>query len=133
MINKERGEVGITLGQTVRPMRPTWEAIVAIENELNTTISFLVARSLTIEWLKVEEAAAIVAQGILAAGKDRKDQMLMSYQKEKIAQQLYEDGIVTSREPINMFLANALNGGKPANEEPKKKEEEDQASLAIAG
>jgi hypothetical protein len=126
--NAERGEVEITLeGDTARPLRPSYEAIVAIEKELDTTLQALCARAASISFLQISEVGVIMYHGMIAAGKDRNDAMLRNVQRDKLTRLAFETGVTNLQQPIGQFLINALSGGKPI-----KKEDAGQTTLTLA-
>lgn len=126
--NEERGEVEVQLeGDKPRPLRPSYEAIIAIERDLDTTLQSLTARSVTIAFLTIEEIGTILYHGMVAAGKDRNDSMLKSVSPDKLKRMAYETGVTNLHAPIGTFLRNALSGGKPP-----KKEEASQTQLSLA-
>jgi hypothetical protein len=117
--NPERGEVEVTLDGKTYVMRPSWEALVAIERAIAPrTIIQLVAQYET-RALSAEEIALIVTEGIRAYGKAEKDKLLQMYSVEKVGELLYESGVNSALPACLRFLMNVSGGSK------KKAEGED--------
>lgn len=111
-INKDRGEVGLTLEGRVFPMLPTFAAANAIEAQLGA-VSTIVSRLLTRADLpKFNELAIIATECIKAAGRDRSDPMLAGVNAQTIGEKLYAEGL--GDELLASFteiLANMVSGG----------------------
>jgi hypothetical protein len=117
-VNKERGEVPILLDGKVYPMRPSYEAIQAIEQRHGPILSLVTRLASPVHRLRMDELATIVTETIRAAGKDRDDKMLMSVQEDRIGELLYEHGIAKTVDVLELLLINMITGGGQA----KKKE-----------
>jgi hypothetical protein len=70
-MNNSRGEVTIQLAGEERVMRPTFEAMCAIERDLNTNILPLMDRILNKADFGVLTAATIIHHGLKGAGDTR--------------------------------------------------------------
>ncbi|RIK91774.1 MAG: hypothetical protein DCC73_15035 [Proteobacteria bacterium] len=110
-VNPHAGEVAIALGGVDHPMRPSFEAAVAIEQQSGMSL-LAIARQATLDknlplWL----ASIVVTAGIRAAGEARDDVSLKHVNREKVQRLLFAGGIVNAVEPISQFLIGALNGG----------------------
>lgn len=128
--NPERGEVEVVLDGKPRPLRPSYEAIRAIELELNTTLASLCARAIIPSGLQISEIESILFHGMTAAGKDRNDPFLTGVKRERLGELAYRAGVTNVIDPVGAFLSNALNGGMPV--ERKKKDETTEVASAIA-
>jgi hypothetical protein len=129
-INADRGEVGVTLSGKLYPLRPSYEAQMAIEAILGVSIDELFTRvrryaealqdssvPATGIGLKLRELAVIVAEGMKAAGKDRGDKDLLASTAERCAELIVADRF-SFTDPVTNFLMAALFGGA----DPEKKE-----------
>ncbi len=115
--NPERGEVDILLDGKAYPMRPTFQAVQAVERETGHSLVALVRKAAAKD-LSIETMAVIVTETVRAAGQDRGDPMLRNVSTERIAQLLYEGGVMNAQPAVFEILLNALNGGRP----PQKKD-----------
>lgn len=122
MINSERGEVAITLEGTEYPMRPSYEAMLAIEKETGCSLENLFLRATAPgAGLFLTEKAIIVTEAVKAAGVDRKDKMLQQWNQEKVGRLLFASGLST-RAAIQTVLENMITGGTTKkNAAPRRK------------
>lgn len=127
-IFEDRGEVAVTIDGVVRPARPSYEAQVAIEQQLDLSIDelFIKARKLARAardlkapsagaGFKLREMAVILTECIKAAGKDRNDTMLQGYSAEVVAEKIAAQRFAFNQ-PVTELLTNMLFGGA----DPKK-------------
>lgn len=127
-INADRGEVAITLDGSTYPMRPTYEAQVAIEGRLGVSMDELFVRARRLaaslesphvspagSGFKVAEMAVIICEGVNAAGKARNEPMLKDWTLERVGE-LVAKCRWECNKPITEFLMNAIFGGA----DPKK-------------
>lgn len=125
----DSGEVGLTLEGTLYPCRPSYEAQVAIEQQLGVAIDelWLKARRLA-EALqdggvphgagfKLNEMAVIITECVKAAGREREDANLKLWKSETVAKKLAADRF-SANQPVAELLTNMLFGGA----DPKKDE-----------
>jgi hypothetical protein len=124
----DRGEVAVKIDGVDRPARPSYEAQVAIEQQLGVSIDelFLKARRLaeaasdtsapvTGAGFKLMEMATVITECVKAAGKARSDSMLMGWRVEVVAEKIAADRFAMNA-PVTALLMNALFGGA----DPKK-------------
>jgi hypothetical protein len=127
-VNPERGEVLIVLDGASYPMRPSYEAMVAIEEATGASIEELWLRCTRLSGaarsaklvsgvgLKLKDMAAIVSECVKASGKQRKDSMLTGFSAERvgelIAKKRWEANV-----PIADILTNMLFGGADAKKD----------------
>lgn len=110
--NPERGEVEIVLDGKPYPMRPSYEAAIAIEQELGSLIRLFRRVHESGDGLTIREMACIVHETIKAAGKDRGDAMLTGVNRARIAELLYAEGVVdVFQSAVARLLGNMLSGG----------------------
>lgn len=117
--NPERGEIEIELAGTTYVMRPDFEAVLAIERQtgrplIRLATEFGLGRH---GGLPLSDMAVIVTEGVKAAR--RGDEMAQQYKAEKFGRLIYETGMLSVLDPVDLFLRNALSGGA----EPSKKKE----------
>lgn len=103
MANKLRNEVEITLAGVKRTMRADFEAMVAIENELNTNIVALITKFSRMD-MGVGDAAAVIFYGLKSA--DSLDAMTMA----EVGNAVMEEGLNNVMGTAVNFLRMALQG-----------------------
>src|SRR6185369_347186 len=102
MANPHRGEVKITLAGQEYTLRPTFDALAQIENDLGMGMAGVTARffSRTHGFREIE---SIVRNGIIGAGgqppKDLRDLLV-------------KDGITKISSPVIVFVSNAILGDR---------------------
>lgn len=107
--NPDRGEVDIELGGKLYPMRPSWQAINAIEAQGRTLAQ--VARDAQSEGLTVRFMAFCITECIRAAGVDRNDPMLRGVTIDKINELVAERGALNVLPELGPLFRNMLEGG----------------------
>lgn len=125
----DRGEVAVTIEGVVRPARPSYEAQVAIEQQLGLSIDelFLKARRLAQAvadtnapvggaGFKLNEMAVVLTECIKAAGKARSG-MLQGYKAEVVAEKIALDRFAMNQ-PVTALLVNMLFGGADPKKDP---------------
>lgn len=116
--NPERGEVPILLGGKSYPMRPSYAAIKAIELALGPVVALATKLAHPLERLSVDALSIIVTEAIRAAGKDRDDKVLQAFTPEKVAELIFDQGILSAIEPVEVLLVNMITGGGEAKKKP---------------
>jgi hypothetical protein len=99
MANKLRNEVEITLNGVKYPMRPTFDVICSIEDELGLSLIDIIADS---PKLRARDWAKIVFHGIRGAEHHLK--------LEDIGPALLSNGLENGIKPALVFLQHALQG-----------------------
>ena len=115
--NPYRGEISVTLEGVAYTLRPSFEAIVEIEQKLGTSIVAVVNRAFKQEDVRVTDMGVIVAAGIRAHGREVEDKSLANVSDQKIAQLCWAEGLTAIIPPVAEFLLLAINGGKSGNGE----------------
>jgi hypothetical protein len=122
--NDLRGEVAITLEGVDYVMRPSYEAIVAVERQTECSLS-LIRISAMAETLALENAAIVVTEFVRAQGRamvERGDQAgapLTEFNKRRIGEALLETGLKSCFDPIAIVIGRAITGGYTASGEAK--------------
>ena len=116
--NRQRGEVAIALGGRGFVLRPTYQALCAIESALDCGLVALYRRIVSHDF-GLREITVIVTEGLIAAGEPAT--------REKVGTMIAEAGLLSPEvvEPVTEFLALALTGGRASGEDDvasKKKE-----------
>lgn len=127
--NPDRGEVAISLRGKEYVLRPSYEAQVAIERQLKTSLDELFVRArrfvgalqnddapATGSGLMLEEMAVIFCEGVKAANKDRKDSITVGWTPERASELIAEDRF-GAMQPIAAFVFNAVFGGEQKKEQ----------------
>ncbi len=117
-VNPERGEVEIVLEGTTFGLRPTYEAIVAIEKATDRTLVDL-ARDANVTHLPLAVCAIIVTELIRAWGKAKGDVMAQGVQVERIGHLLMDEGMPTVQVRLALVLVLAATGGYTPSGEMK--------------
>jgi len=113
--NADRGEHTLMLAGVTYKLRPTYEAIVEMED--STALSLMeLTRKADRHGLKLEEAAK-VAVALIKAGAS--DPLTKFVSAEVIGQQIYEQGLVSVVIRLTLCLADAVGGGRTASGEAK--------------
>ena len=116
--NPHRGEVEVVLDGATYPLRPDFEACVAIERALGASlVSLLRKAGQTGEQgydLSVLEAGTIIAEGIKAAGRAQGNAEWQSYRAERIAELVWREGLDKAVPAVSAFLVAAVTGGRTA-------------------
>jgi len=98
-------------------MLPTMGAANAIESTLGP-LAALVARCVdTSKLLTIRDMAFIAGECIRAAGKDRNDAMLTGVSADKLAQMIFEEGLINVLQPLTEVLSNMVTGGAKKKEQ----------------
>lgn len=110
--NEVRGEVGLELGGTEYVLRPSYEAVQAIERKAGRGLLAL-ARTAGEGELTLTETAVVVAECIRAHGKAIGDSMLSATNPERIAELVLEseDGIAGVMGRLAVLLGLVATGG----------------------
>lgn len=107
MANPHRGEVAVTLGDREYVMRPTFEAMAQIEEELGAGLVAIASRLHSGQY-GARDVAAVLIAGIKAErGRMRRD----TVQNAIVAQ-----GVLAFAVPVATFLGNCLTGGAEPGE-----------------
>ena len=138
-IQPDRGEVAITLSGKIYPMRPSYEAQVAVEERTGCSLEELWLRALRFSQimfaavqdssipavplsggvgLKLSETAAIVTEFVRAAGLERNDAQLRAWSVEKTGAMLAQEARGAYYGAVVQILNSALNGGRRDPKDP---------------
>jgi hypothetical protein len=118
--NEERGEVPLLLDGSEFVLRPSYEAIEAIENQTGKGIVALFEAARAIE-LTSGETVTIVHQCIRAWGKATGDTGARAANRERIREMIIEaeGGLVGVQLRLAVLLGNYVSGGYTASGEAK--------------
>lgn len=103
-MNSERGEIAIRLGGQEIVLRPTFEALVEIEQQLGQGLVALARRMATRD-IGLRDAAVIVRASMV----DDKPPLA------EVGRRILDQGLVTLVGPLAGFIAGALSGGAQPN------------------
>lgn len=130
VVNKDRGEVELELDGARYPMRPSYEAQIAIEEALGESIEALWIRGRAVAEAAVTKApirrgagltlrqmSVIIVECANAAGRDRGEdgKMLRGWSVDQVAEK-----IVKYRYRVNASMAALLNAALFGGADPKK-------------
>lgn len=116
--NPHRGETTVTLKGTVFGLRPDFEAVAAIDDQLGSVVALTRRAIAEPASLTLNELAVVVAEGIKAHGRAARDSNA-HVSTDKIKRQIFETGIPTVVPAVLAFLTAAITGG--AKEPPPGK------------
>lgn len=122
--NEVRGEVSIELDGAPYVLRPTYEALVAIETQTQCSLSIL-AMAAQFGTLSIVNAAIIVTECVKAQGKallaadDPSGRVMTMFGLQRVGELILESGLKTVFAPLATLLRNAITGGYTATGEPK--------------
>lgn len=116
--NAERGEISIDLEGRAHVLRPSYEAIVAIEAKTGRSIELL-AEAAGDGALSLAEAAIVVTECVRAQGKAVGDPILQRYGPERVGELIHEAGKLIVVRHLQLLLFMAANGGYTATGEPR--------------
>ena len=109
MANAARGEVTFKAGERTYVLRPTFEALCAIEDRLDAGIIEIAERIVGRRY-GIREIAAILTAGAQAADKD--------VTEAEIGAAIAEVGLRRATELALVLLAGALSGGSEEKKDP---------------
>jgi hypothetical protein len=115
--NAKRGEHELKLGRKTYRLRPSHEAIEAIEEATGHSLLALIRLGNTME-LKMGQLGAIGAE-LIRAGAAEKDELTRSVDAEKIGEMIFEEGVIGATARLTLCLADAASGGRKASGEAK--------------
>ncbi len=110
-VNEDRGEVPILLDGKLYPMRPSYAAVKAIESSLGPVMAIAPKLAHPMHRLTVNELAVIVTEAVRAAGKERDDKILQSFSTERVAELIYDGGVMNVIDQIELLVINMITGG----------------------
>jgi hypothetical protein len=115
--NAERGEHDLTLGKKSYRLRPSHQAMLAIEQKTEKSTLALVRLGNTGDLTLTQ--LGIIAAELIRAGADPKDSAARNVDDERVAELIYEHGLpaVTSR--LTLCLLDAATGGRTSEGEAK--------------
>lgn len=108
--NRHRGEIAVTLSGTEFVLRPDFEAVAAIDDQLGSVIALTRRAIAEPASLSLSELAVVVAEGIKAHGCAAGDSNA-HVKTDKIKRMIFETGIPTVVPQVVRFLTDAITGG----------------------
>ncbi|CAN5368418.1 hypothetical protein BH10PSE14_BH10PSE14_04340 [soil metagenome] len=115
--NAQRGEHILKLSGVDYLLRPSHQAIVAIEEQTGATLLTLV-RDGNVGALSQGDLGIIAAQ-LIRAGAKADDELTRNVGADRLAQMIYEHGVASATIRLTLCLADAANGGRTASGEAK--------------
>ncbi|UAK23671.1 GTA-gp10 family protein [Sphingomonas nostoxanthinifaciens] len=116
--NKVKGEFAIALDGADHIMRPSYEAIVAIETETGKSVIAL-ANDATNAALTVREMATIAGECVREYGRQESDASHQNVNDAAVQRCIVEMGPLHALSPIQDMLIKAATGGITATGKPK--------------
>jgi hypothetical protein len=116
------GQITVTLGGQDYRLRPSWEAIIEVEQALRPLFSLATDASRGV--LTIPDMATLVAAFMRAEGKRMGDKapQVSTYRnanEEKLSKLIFEQGAPSVCARLMVLLVGALNGGYTAEGEAK--------------
>jgi hypothetical protein len=119
--NEVRGEVDLILDHTRFVLRPSYEAVLAVEKETGKGLIAL-ATAATDGALGLSDAALITAEFIRAWGRSVEDPVARAVDTGKIGELIHEYGLMRVTLRLAMVLTLAATGGCKNDGSPKEGE-----------
>ncbi|MCH4894008.1 hypothetical protein GO308_12870 [Sphingomonas sp. SFZ2018-12] len=116
--NEIRGEVEVTLDGQSFVLRPSWEAILAIEKQTGRSVAQLAFAAEAHE-LTIETLAIIVTECIRAWGKSIERISVQGVQPDRIGELIFSEGLLKVIPRVAIVLLRAVTGGVLPSGEPK--------------
>lgn len=116
--NPERGEIEVDIEGVPHVLRPSYEAIVAIEKATGRGLVQL-AQAAGDGSLAVDDAAIIVTECVRAHGRATGNRDLTEYRVGTVAAALVETGVIQVQKRLELLLYLAVTGGYTAKGEAK--------------
>lgn len=115
--NAHRGEHDLPLGSRTFLLRPSWEAIDAIERKTERALPELIrmgnAGALPLR------IAGIIAAELVRAGADEKDTFTRNVSAERLSELIFEQGVAGAIARLTLCLVDAATGGRTSSGEAK--------------
>lgn len=111
--NVERGEIAIDLDGTPHVLRPSFEAVIAIERATGRSLEQLAAQA-GASALSIDDAAIVTTECIRAHGRATSDKLLVNYQPEQVAACIVAAGKMLIVRRLELLLYMAITGGYDA-------------------
>ena len=108
--NALRGEVSISLEGVEYVLRPTFEAITAIEDQTGQPLVDL-AQAADQHALPVKQAAIVVTECIKAWGRETAQPQLTKFNAQRIGELIFAEGLLKAQPRVALVLWAALTGG----------------------
>lgn len=115
--NKTRGEHELELGGVTYLLRPSHEALDAMEQETDRSVLELM-RLANSGALKLRDAGVVAAE-LIRAGADERDTVTRHVDAERIAELIQEEGVAKVFARLTLCLLDAAQGGRTASGEAK--------------
>mgnify|MGYP000853898188 FL=1 len=114
--NAHRGETEIALGGTTYVLRPTFEALVEIERQVGKPVLALINESQA-QGLPLDVLAVVVTECLRAHGRETGDRSMQHFNKPRIADLIYQEGLVRVLPAVMAVLVAAVVGGRELDTE----------------
>lgn len=112
-----RGEHSLTLAGVTYRLRPSFDAITAIEDAVGPSL-IDVARRCSAMTLSLSDLGLVLAE-LIRAGAEKGDVFTAQVDGERIAQLIFEEGQSTAYALATVALSDAITGGRTASGEAK--------------
>lgn len=129
--NDVRGEISLDLGGTEYVLRPTHEAILAIERKAGKGLIAL-ARDCAGGLLSLPDLSLIIAECVKAQGRAKDDAMMAAVQPDRLAELILDSdgGITAAAGRTSLLLMLAATGGYTSQGELKAAKNKGSAATA---
>jgi hypothetical protein len=114
--NPHRGEISVTLGGADYVLRPTFEAMVAIEEQIGSLIDLAAQVESKASGLTIKQLSVIVGECIKAHGRETGNKLTAGTRAEVVAKMIYETGLLKVYPVLGPLLTAMLTGGAKATE-----------------
>lgn len=115
--NAQRGEHELTLAGVTYRLRPSHDAIVAIEEVTGRSIMDLY-RAGNVGGLTLTQLGQIAGE-LIRAGASETDELTAQVDDERIGELIFEEGVFRAMARLTLCLVDAASGGRTASGEAK--------------
>jgi hypothetical protein len=130
--NRLRGEIDLTLDGTRFVLRPSHEALLAIETKTGKTVLALM-NACSDSDIGLLDAAVTVTELIQAWGRETDDPVAKNVSVERIGELIMEAGLMAVTMRLVMTLGLALTGGCTKDGRPKEEPDDDEGEATPPG
>lgn len=115
--NANRGEHSLTLAGKTYRLRPSYAAVVEIEEQLGRSAMELLRAANTMTLNFTDQG--VIAAELIRAGAEEGDDLTRNVSAERIGELIFEEGTANALVALTVVLASAVTGGRTVSGEAK--------------
>lgn len=116
--NVIRGEVDIDLAGVSFTLRPSYEAVVACEDQLGLSLTDMAVQA-DLGKLHIPQLAVIIVEFVRAWGKETGNKPAQGLSADKVGRLIFSNGVMTASPRLAIVLGRAASGGVDASGKEK--------------